>query len=232
MRTAIGLWVRNEVARRWRALIALGVLAGLAGGLALAAVAGARRTSTAYERFREATGRSDAVVFGTLIGVLDADYGPGRRMPEVEDAGAFTLAPITLKGIEAGQLAPNDERLYRTINRPLLVAGVRVVGIGLLPQTPHFSFDQGAWVSDEGFNSLAPPGDGEAPRARTVLVRFAKGSSLEKGGAGLEERFGHMFDVEGAPSLRTSSTYATSAPSRGRLPRSWSASASAPSATS
>ena len=238
-------------------------------------------------------------------------------MPEVEGPGEFTLAPISPKGIEAGQLAPNDERLYRTINRPLLVAGrlpdpgradelvvnrkaaselglgvgdrvtmtaglelfgtgesgagpsveatvvgvgdgqrgvrrgrradlwpdrhpwrlgfhpaqgrkpaasdevvlgpasakalgvhvgatmqtadgrnVRIVGIGLMPQTPHFSFDQGAWVSDEGFDSLAPPGDGAAPRERTVLVRFPKGSSLEEGVTGLEERFGHMFDVE------------------------------------
>lgn len=66
--------MRNEVARRWKALVALGVLAGLVGGLALAAVAGARLTSTAYERFREATGRADAIVFATLIGVLDADY--------------------------------------------------------------------------------------------------------------------------------------------------------------
>jgi ABC-type lipoprotein release transport system permease subunit len=123
MRAAIGLWVRNEVARRWRTLVALGVLAGLAGGLALAAVAGARRTSTAYERFREATGRSDAIVFGTLIGVMDADYGPVRQLPEVEDAGEFTLTPIMLDGLGAGQLAPNDDRLYRTISRPLLVAG-------------------------------------------------------------------------------------------------------------
>lgn len=123
MRAAIGIWVRNEVARRWRTLIALGVLAGLAGGLALAAVAGARRTSTVYERFREATGRSDAIVFATQIGVMDADYGPIRRLPEVEDAGEFALAPITLKGLGAGQLAPNDDRLYRTINRPNLVAG-------------------------------------------------------------------------------------------------------------
>ena len=123
MRAAIGIWVRSEVARRWRTRVALGVLAGLAGGLALAAVAGARRTSTAYERFREATGRSDAIVFATLIGVMDADYGPVRRLPEVEDAGEFTLAPIMLDGLDAGQLAPNDDRLYRTINRPLLVAG-------------------------------------------------------------------------------------------------------------
>ncbi|HVL04530.1 MAG TPA: ABC transporter permease [Acidimicrobiales bacterium] len=123
MRTALVMWAGNEIARRWRALVALGVLAGLAGGLAIAAVAGARRTATAYERFREATGRSDAMVFGTLIGVFDADYGPIRALPEVEDAGEFTLAPIFLEGLEAGQLAPNDDRLYRTVNRPLLVAG-------------------------------------------------------------------------------------------------------------
>lgn len=124
MRAAVGLWARNEIARRWKALVALGVLAGLVGGLALAAVAGARRTSTAYERFREATGRSDAIVFATLIGVIDADYTPVRNLPEVEDAGEFTLAPVRVEGYPTlSQLAPNDDRLYRTINRPLLVSG-------------------------------------------------------------------------------------------------------------
>jgi len=124
MRAAIGVWARNEVARRWKGLVALGVLAGLVGGLALAAVAGARRTSTAYERFREATGRSDAIVFATLIGVIDADYTPVRNLPEVEDAGEFTLTPVRVEGYPTlSQLAPNDDRLYRTINRPLLVSG-------------------------------------------------------------------------------------------------------------
>ena len=123
MRAAIGLWLRSEVTRRWKALVALGVLAGLAGGLALASIAGARRTSTAFERYREATGRSDAIVFATLLGAFDADYTPVRNLPEVEDAGEFTLSPISLEGLPAGQLAPNDDRLYRTISRPLLVAG-------------------------------------------------------------------------------------------------------------
>jgi ABC-type lipoprotein release transport system permease subunit len=123
VKAAIGLWVRNEVGRRWKALVALGLLAGLVGGLAIAAVAGARRTSTAYERFREATGRADAIVFATLIGVK-ADYTEVRKLPEVEDAGEFTLTP---GGIEdqptLGALPPNDDRLYRTIARPLLVHG-------------------------------------------------------------------------------------------------------------
>lgn len=122
MKSGIAMWVRNEVAHRWKALVALGVLAGLVGGLAIAAVAGARRTSTAYERFREATGRSDAIVFGTLLGMA-VDYTPVRTLPEVEDAGEFVLAPIGLKDLGAGQLGPNDDHLYRTINRPLLVAG-------------------------------------------------------------------------------------------------------------
>jgi ABC-type lipoprotein release transport system permease subunit len=124
MKTAIGMWARSEMARRWRGLVALGVLAGLVGGLALAAVAGARRTSDAYDRYREATGRSDAIVFATLLGIFDADYGPVRNLPEVEDAGEFALTTAELDGVPgSGTLAPNDDRLYRTINRPLLVAG-------------------------------------------------------------------------------------------------------------
>ena len=123
MRAAVGMWTRGELRRRWRALLLLGILGGLVGGLALAAVAGARRTDTAYQRFREATGRSDAIVFGTLVGLVPADYGPVRALPEVEDAGEFTLAPLEVKDHKLGQLAPNDDRLYRTVNRPLLVAG-------------------------------------------------------------------------------------------------------------
>lgn len=123
MRAAVGMWTRGELRRRFRALLLLGLLGGLVGGLALAAVAGARRTDTAYQRFREATGRSDAIVFGTLIGLFPADYGPVRALPEVEDAGEFTLAPLEVQDHQLGQLAPNDDRLYRTVNRPLLVAG-------------------------------------------------------------------------------------------------------------
>ncbi|MEA2826895.1 MAG: putative transport system permease protein [Actinomycetota bacterium] len=123
MKAAIGLWVRNEVTRRWKALVALGLLAGLVGGLGIAAVAGARRTATAYERFREATGRADAIVFATLLG-MSADYTEVRQLPEVLDAGEFTL---TNGGVEdqpsLGALPPNDDRLYRTIAHPLLVTG-------------------------------------------------------------------------------------------------------------
>lgn len=120
---ALRLWARSELVRRWRALVALGVIAGLAAGLALAAVAGARRTSTAYDRFREETAAPDAILFATLVGVFDQDYSPVAALPEVVAAGTFVLAPIGVGEPSMGTLAPGDDQLYRTLSRPLLVKG-------------------------------------------------------------------------------------------------------------
>jgi FtsX-like permease family len=120
---AVATWARREVATRWRALLVLGVLAGLAGGTVMAAVAGARRTTTAYARYRQATAAPDAIVFATQVGLFDADFTRVRRLPEVVDAGQFGLAPIAVKEWNIGTLAPVDDRLYRTISRPLLRAG-------------------------------------------------------------------------------------------------------------
>jgi hypothetical protein len=122
-RSAVGLWARSELRRRWRALIALGLISGLAAGLALAAVAGARRTSTAYARFREATAAPDALVFGTQLGIFDQDYSAVTELPEVVDAGTFNLAPVAIKEHEIGSLPPGDGQLYRTLSRPRLVSG-------------------------------------------------------------------------------------------------------------
>lgn len=125
MTAAVRLWAGRDLARRWKALVALGLMAGLVAGLAMAAVAGARRTETAYQRFREATGRSDAIVFGTQLGIQFPDYTKVRELPEVEDAGEFVFGPIALKEIpgSTGALGPGDDRLYQTVNRPLPVAG-------------------------------------------------------------------------------------------------------------
>jgi FtsX-like permease family len=120
---AVRMWVRREVATRWPALVVLGVLTGLAGGTALAAVAGARRTATAYARYRQATAAFDAVLFATQVGVVDADFTKVTQLPEVLDAGQFGLAPIAVKEWNIWPLAPVDDRLYRTISRPLLRAG-------------------------------------------------------------------------------------------------------------
>jgi hypothetical protein len=44
---AVWLVARSDVRRRWRSLLALALIVGVAGGIVLAAVAGARRTESA-----------------------------------------------------------------------------------------------------------------------------------------------------------------------------------------
>ncbi len=120
---AVRLWARSELGRRWRALVALGLIAGIAAGLTLAAVVGARRTSTAYARWRTATAAPDAIVFGTQAGLENADYTPVLKLPEVVAAGQFELAQVGLVGSKVGSLPPGDTQLYRTVARPLIRRG-------------------------------------------------------------------------------------------------------------
>src|SRR6478672_13591518 len=72
-RGALGVWTRSELRRRWLSLVVLGVLGGLAAGLALAAIGGARRTQTAYTRMRSQLLASDAVFFPSQVDIGDAD---------------------------------------------------------------------------------------------------------------------------------------------------------------
>lgn len=52
----------RDLRRRWRPLLAIALLLGVAGGVALAAAAGARRTASAYDRFLERSNASDILV--------------------------------------------------------------------------------------------------------------------------------------------------------------------------
>jgi hypothetical protein len=70
---AVWARARNELRTRWRALVSLALIAGLGGGAAIAAFAGARRTVSAYPRFRVATN-----AFDDLIGV----NGNGPTFPD------------------------------------------------------------------------------------------------------------------------------------------------------
>ena len=111
------------MAQRWRTLVVLGILGGLAGGVAFAALAGARRTETVYDRWRAATLAPDAIIFPTQVGVYPADFTEVRKLPEIVDAGEFILPYVDVPQIPGGSLAPADDQLYRTVARPLLTDG-------------------------------------------------------------------------------------------------------------
>jgi ABC-type lipoprotein release transport system permease subunit len=118
------MWARNELAQRWKALVVLGLLAGVAAGLALGAVVQARRSQTVYERWRAETLAPDAIVFGTQVTIEGpVDYSPVRALPEVVAAGQFNLAPVGIKEYPDVGSLPTDDDLYRIVSRPLLRQG-------------------------------------------------------------------------------------------------------------
>ncbi|MGZ6884835.1 MAG: FtsX-like permease family protein [Acidimicrobiia bacterium] len=184
--TAAQFWAGRELAARWRSVVVLGLLAGVAGGVSLAAVAGARRTQAAFPRYKAATGAPDALVFGTQVGAHHVDYSPVARLPEVADTGQFALAAIFVKGVgkpgQLGALAPADSHLYRTLSRPLLEAGRlpnpdRVDEIVVNRNAAaRFGLGVGDRVTIatsnriEAFYGQAPPTGGPVIRARVVGV--------------------------------------------------------------
>ena len=88
------MWAGTELRRRWLALVALGLLAGISAGLATAAVAGARRTDTAWERLREVTHASDAIVFTSQAGIYFDDelgYDDFADLPYVRGGGRLRV---------------------------------------------------------------------------------------------------------------------------------------------
>jgi FtsX-like permease family len=122
------VWVRAraELRHRWRATLLLAVLVGLAGGVVLAAVAGARRTDSAMDRFLAYNRPMNVAVAGPNFAVV-------RRLPHVADAdeGAYlALTPSTPSGGpdtgalgSINPLATVHGRLLVTSERPLLVRG-------------------------------------------------------------------------------------------------------------
>lgn len=91
---AVGLVALSRTRRHWVGLVLLGLLAGIVGGLASAAVAGERRTASAADRLAEATLAPDASVRVQLPGstseiaaALDDDPDVVARWPVVSSIG-------------------------------------------------------------------------------------------------------------------------------------------------
>jgi len=129
MRALLLRW-KAELRQGWRAPVVLGIVAGLAGGAVLTAVAGARRTDSAYQRMLAVTDAVDytmrlAAVSGTA---LDADAV--RALPGVERVGVVdrfyltTPGPRSTVGSRPPVLASSSDGIsYREIGRPVVVEG-------------------------------------------------------------------------------------------------------------
>ncbi len=123
------LWLvtRGAARRRWAGLVGLALLVALVGSVSLAAVAGARRTSSAVDRFRTATDARDGGAVDFLLGgpdIGDDIAGALERLDGVEQTGTVRFFPTdALFDIDVTVAAPADTVAARSIDRPLVLDG-------------------------------------------------------------------------------------------------------------
>ena len=124
-----GVWfaARSDVRHRWRSILVMGLVIGLAGGVVLASFAGARRTHSAFDRLRTETRAGDlSVNISPVSPRFAAQIG---NLPGVESwAQVAGLAAWPSTG-HAPIGAALDGRFGRDVDRARLIAGRRARGI-------------------------------------------------------------------------------------------------------
>jgi hypothetical protein len=178
--------------RRWRALLLLSLLVGLAGGAVLTTVAGARRSDTAYDRFREETAATDLdVVFdGPPLSDEETDAAGEaiEAIPEVVAVGRSSFPFIVPAGsgfypyLDFLALAPAPGSDPFEVDRPRIVDGAlpdlrRAEEIAI---SETYAEESGLAVGDVAeFESFAPEqleplfttGDAGPPAGPKVTLR-------------------------------------------------------------
>ena len=94
---AVWLRLRAELRHQWRVWLALAVLLGVIGGIALTAAAGARRTDTAYPRFLHASHAAQLAVFPPRSG-FGGYFHAVARLPQVSSAASAAFLQMSLPG--------------------------------------------------------------------------------------------------------------------------------------
>jgi len=121
------LLLRSDLRQRWRSWLAVVVLAGVVGGVSMAAFSGWIRTATAMDRFLDHHRPPNAYAEG----LLTADELEGIDGVEVADGGDyFLLVPVDRAGKpqpeHLGQVSPfshTGAEMFRTVARSILVEG-------------------------------------------------------------------------------------------------------------
>ena len=187
-RVAAATWARADLRARWRSLVALGLLVGAVGGLSAAALVGARRTHTSFDRLRDRTNAADAIVFPSQVGVVQPDWGALRERPEVAQLARWTLSFGRVAGVEGeGVLfVPADRHWLNDVDRPVVVEGRMfdpsapyevVVGEAASERGPDLSgsplpsFPVGSIIDYKPFGADQDAWSGEPPNGPDLQLR-------------------------------------------------------------
>jgi ABC-type lipoprotein release transport system permease subunit len=193
---ALWLWVSREGRRRVRSILVLAVLVALAGGVVMAAVAGARRDSTAFARLERTVLPNQAWILANQPGF---DWSRVRALPEVKTMGLFAVSDYTIDadpthGMAAG-FPPASPEAMRDIERPLVTQGrlpdqSRPDEAFMSSDAAAYGFHVGQVLTLRGFradkfdgyaDNLSFPQQGDGPAQRVTIVGAGKGSSIFQG---------------------------------------------------
>ena len=115
---AAAVWARAEVRRRRGSLIAVALLIGVMAAAAMIGLAGARRTSTSFERFREVALAHD--VFANIDDTERERLDRIAELPMVAAAATGSLYPAFVdleSSYDIGIVAPSSTEFGSTIDR-------------------------------------------------------------------------------------------------------------------
>lgn len=118
-----GVWFagRAEARHRWRSILVMGLVIGLAGGVVLASFAGARRTRSAFERLRTETRAGDlSINISPVSPRFAARIG---NLPGVESWAQVQGLATVIGEVYAPIGLAVDGRFGRDIDRARLIAG-------------------------------------------------------------------------------------------------------------
>jgi FtsX-like permease family/MacB-like periplasmic core domain len=117
-------WARLEWQRRWRSLTVLALLVAISTATVLAAVAGARRGQSAYDRLLARTLPATVTVLPNQPGF---DWARIRALPEVAALTTFAVSGFGVDGFPVAStntgFPPGDSQVFRTIERPVVLQG-------------------------------------------------------------------------------------------------------------
>jgi hypothetical protein len=114
---------RINLRRRWRAAAALASIIGFAGTVVFAAVVGAQRTSTSFERFREYSRSADVEVLVDGRSATETDLRALERMDEIRDVARLQTYALLVGGEFIPTAAAQDERFGTVVDRPRVIRG-------------------------------------------------------------------------------------------------------------
>ena len=118
----VGMVAANRLRHGWRGVVALAVVVGVVGAIVLGVVAGARRTDTALERFRESSGAADLQI--TTREPTEAQLEELRSLPEVAAVAELPNYQILVDGSQLPVVpAAVDETFGTDIDRAVVLEG-------------------------------------------------------------------------------------------------------------